>query len=321
MNRIERDHVQLLLDVAKWYYVEGLDQVEIGKRIGYSRSRVSRLLGEARERRIVRFIVGHPLERAFELESQLVSKFDLTTARVAVPDADMPPSQAVVEAAAQIVGEVCTNGSVIGVSNGSTLSDVVAALGRTTHRDSLVIQMIGTLGKDNPLIDSPDITRRLAESLGCPYRLMPAPLVVGSERLATALRKEDSIRNALMLGSHADVALVGVGAFGSGGSGTIFSGFQSDSTVKELNRLGAVGHICGHHFDTHGRHIVDDWCARVMAVHLDRLRDIRTVLGVAYGPDKVAALRGALTGGYLRMLVTDAPTARALVDDTNRRRA
>ena len=77
--------------------------------------------------------------------------------------------------------------------------------------------------------------------------------------------------------------------------------------------LGAVGHLSGHHFDAAGRHLHSEICERVMAVPIERLAGIGTVIGVATGEAKVAAIRGAALGGYLDVLVTDAVTAQAVL--------
>ena len=80
-----------------------------------------------------------------------------------------------------------------------------------------------------------------------------------------------------------------------------------------LVRHRAVGHIFGHHFTAAGEHIRDDWCGRVMAVPLEGLAHVRTVVGVAHGRDKAVAIRAALRGGYLDVLVTDTVTAELLL--------
>jgi DNA-binding transcriptional regulator LsrR (DeoR family) len=311
----EREHLELLLTVARWYYLDAVSQEDIARRIQFSRSSVSRLLAEARRRRIVRFEVGHPMERAMSLEAELVSRFGIKGARVAEVQGSATAMSSVAAFAAELVAEVTEHATVVTVSNGTTVSAVVSELPRLHRRDTCIVQMIGALGKDNPLDDSPEITRRMADSFDCDYRLMPAPLLVGNRRLASALRREEPVANALALGSHADVALTGVGSFTAQGSGAIFGGWQTPEMIHDLSRRGAVGHICGHHFTADGRHIEHDLCHRIMAVPLERLRDIRTVVGVAFGTAKVPAIRGALNGGYLGLLVTDTATAQTLLKD------
>lgn len=308
----DRAHLLLLLKVARRYYEDRASQQEVAAEIGYSRPTVSRLLDEARRRGIVRIQVGHPLERVLRVERALARRFGLTDARVIDPG-NRPTGAALAECAAQYVTDVTTPTSVIAISNGSTVSDVVDAFHPLHRPESWVVQMIGTLGRDNTLVDSPDLCRRLAQYFGGRYRIMPAPLVVGSKRLAAALRREESVATALTLGSRADLALLGIGAVGPTGSGSIFDGWMTPNIAAELKAARAVGHLCGHHFDDRGNHISDELCQRVMSVPIERLHDIPRVIAVARGDDKIAAIRGALLGNYVDVLVTDATTAHGVL--------
>lgn len=305
----ERSRTVTLLRVARRYYLDGASQAEISQEVGYSRPTVSRMLQEARERGVVRIEIGHPLERVMHIERALINRFGLQDARVA----DSGPGDPVAKLAADYVSTITSAASVVAVSNGSTISAVVDAFSPLRRPDSCIVQMIGTLGQENQLLDSPDICRRLAGYFGGTYRIMPAPLVVGSARLATGLRREDSVATAIALGGRADVALLGIGVSNREGSGPIFDGWMTSATARELAAAGAVGHICGHHFDAQGKHVVTDLCRRVMSVPLDRLLDIDRVVAVATGPEKVIAIQGALRGGYANVLVTDVATAQAIL--------
>jgi len=309
-----RDHIELLLEVARAYYDDDRGQAEIARDIGYSRSTVSRLLTEARARGVVRILIAHPLERQMALEKALIERFGLRSARVAGVEPDLSPLTSVAQAGAEVLVEACRRATVLATSAGTTIHALVQELPLLALRELHVVQMIGSLARSNPHVDSIDTTRRIAERLGGDYRLMPAPLIVGSARLARALRHEEAVANAIALASHADVALVGIGAMSAQGvSGEIFAGWLTPEESAMLVRLGAVGHLSGHHFDAQGRHIRTELCDRVMSVPLERLREIRSVIGVATGEEKVAAIVGAVRGGYLDVLVTDAPTAQAVL--------
>jgi dihydroxyacetone kinase-like protein len=52
---------------------------------------------------------------------------------------------------------------------------------------------------------------------------------------------------------------------------------------------------------------------RVLAVDLDDLRHIPTVIAVATGAEKTAAVLGALRGGFVDGLVADAALAHAVL--------
>ena len=50
------DQESLLLKVAWYYYEQGMTQQEIGKRLGFSRTKIVRLLATAREKGIVQIL-------------------------------------------------------------------------------------------------------------------------------------------------------------------------------------------------------------------------------------------------------------------------
>jgi len=79
-----------------------------------------------------------------------------------------------------------------------------------------------------------------------------------------------------------------------------------------LAERGAVGDICLRYFDAQGQPVLEEDEEFVVSVALPKLRSIHRVLGLAGGQNKVQAIRGALKGGYLDILITDLDTAQAL---------
>ncbi|MCL4304193.1 MAG: sugar-binding transcriptional regulator, partial [Anaerolineae bacterium] len=61
------DRKKLLYKIAKAYYEDNLTQEEIGKLFGISRIKVSRLLQQARDERIVQVTIIPPFESNVEL--------------------------------------------------------------------------------------------------------------------------------------------------------------------------------------------------------------------------------------------------------------
>ena len=70
-DRDGRQDPFLLAEVAQRYYLEDLTQEQIARRLGVSRSQVSRMLKEAREQGIVEIRVHHPLRTVPELQQAL----------------------------------------------------------------------------------------------------------------------------------------------------------------------------------------------------------------------------------------------------------
>ncbi|GAA1049735.1 sugar-binding transcriptional regulator [Arthrobacter russicus] len=312
----ERQHLELLFDASRRYYLEQQSQVRIAQELNFSRATVSRLLAEARERGVVKFEVTHPMGGVLGIERELCEAFGLRQARVV--DSSNPrslPGQ-VARSAAELIQRTVRKDSVIAVSNGSALAAVVAELPEKRQRSSdvHVVQMIGALGKHNPMLDSPELCRKVAASFGGSYQTMPVPLILESAELAVAMRRESPIATALALAAHADIALVGIGATDRHGSGQIFEGWMTPEISAGLWRDGAVGHLVGHHFDISGKHVDSALCRRLISVSPDKLAQIKEVIAVAYGQKKVRAILAALRAGHLSTLITDFGTARAVLD-------
>jgi DNA-binding transcriptional regulator LsrR (DeoR family) len=73
MGRLEEDlHDELLVRVATRYFLHGMLQHDIAEAEHLSRPRVSRLLDEARDRGVVQFKIGRPVDRAHGLEMPLL---------------------------------------------------------------------------------------------------------------------------------------------------------------------------------------------------------------------------------------------------------
>lgn len=159
-------------------------------------------------------------------------------------------------------------------------------------------------GIDEVLTRSPAVLRRL--------RTVPAPLLVSTGSMAQALAREDAVREVLDLARSAAVTLTGMGSATPGGS-AVLAGVTTEEEVAEFAARGAVGDMLGEWYDAHGEVVETSWSERRIGVGLDELRGMDNVVGVAGGVEKVAAIRGAIRGRLIDALVTDEPTAQALL--------
>lgn len=358
-SHLSRSRAALLLQVAQLYWEEGLGQAEIAETLGYSRPTVSRMLAEARGVGIVTVTVSHPIQRLMALEERLVAAYGLTEVRVAeavlnaqgapsstaapgpapepragrpagtgavgtqaAGDASIPGgiSSEVARSAGELLLEYSGPRSVIAVSNGRAVGAVVHHLPERTWPRSTAVSMLGAAGDSLQLEDGPDICRSLALRLGGHYRSLPVPLVFGSLRSAHAVREEDQVVTTLELAGRSDVALTGIGTVGESTS-PLLRRWMSLAVTQECRDKGVVAHLCGHHLDASGHHVGTSLCDRTVCLDPERLRGIPMVIGVAAGREKVGAIRAALAGGYLSGLVTDEPTARALLKAAEQDRA
>src|SRR5215210_6440170 len=121
MERVVEDlGMRLLMKVAQLYHLQGLNQDQIGRQLGVSRSKVSRMLKEARERGLVEISIHYPARFALDLERRLEAELGLREA-VVVNAGRVAGGQvlsSVAGAASDYLLRVLQPGDVLGVSGG-----------------------------------------------------------------------------------------------------------------------------------------------------------------------------------------------------------
>ena len=78
-------------------------------------------------------------------------------------------------------------------------------------------------------------------------------------------------------------------------------------------RKGAVGEIVGRIYDKNGQTVDEDLQRKMIGISLDKIAKIPVRIGMSYGKDKIEAIKCAIAGGLVNVLVTDVPTAELLL--------
>jgi len=112
-----------------------------------------------------------------------------------------------------------------------------------------------------------------------------------------------------------DIAIVGIGILEPSQLLKTSGNYYHEDMLQVLAARGAVGDICLHYYDKNGHPVLRDDEDPVIGMALEKVKKCPNVVALAGGTDKVAAIKGALTGGYIDVLITDYPTARMLVSD------
>ena len=301
------DRTELLAQVASLYYEDNLTQGEIARRVGTSRSTVSRMLQDAREAGVVEITVHYPWRTVPEIEDALRARFDLREARVLLgrgrPYGEILRGLGAL--AARYLEDIVRADTVLGISWGIAVHSTVRALRPERRLPITVAQMVGAVGEGDPLIDGPELARLLAQVYGGQYRYLHAPLIVEDAHTRDVLLQEPRIRETLELARRADVALVGIGAPQPAVYSLLRAGYVDREAIAGLRAQGVAGDICARHYDAAGRLLDIALNQRIVGIELQALHDIDRVIGVAGGEAKAGAILGALRGGHVNVLVTD----------------
>jgi len=304
--------VELLVELASRFYLRGQTQAEIARDLGLDPSTISRHLKRARDEGIVRIEIRRPQGLHADLGRELADRFRLRRA-VVVADSD-DTNATVAGAAAEYLGTLLTNGTRLALSFGRMPSAVVHALPAGTVSGLEISLLLGGFGVARAGIQGHELARHVA-SLYPRSRVhyLHAPLMVDSPDIKQAMLRDGSIRAALAAAANSELALVGIGSLSEDAPLVRYGDLSADDRDRLL-RAGAVGDICARFFRADGQPVMD-LDDRMMAIERAELAAIPTVVAVAAGPEKYAAIRGALRTGYVDVLVTDEMTAQDILRD------
>jgi deoxyribonucleoside regulator len=314
-QRPTQDRATLLANVAELYYLEEKNQAVIAKLIGVTRSMVSRMLTEARESGIVEIRIRRSVPSDRELELVLIKRFGLKDACVvtttSLEDARLP--RMLGAAGAQVLKRYLTPNKILGLAWGTSISATVDAFEASEPMNVRVVQMVGALGARQMEYDGHDLVARLSEKIGGQAYYLNAPFICQDAKMAKALLKARGLKETIKLSKRSDIALLGVGTTLPEYSSFYLAGSVSLQELNKLRREGAIGDVCGQHFDRLGQPTAEDFSERLVAIQRRDLLSIPIRAGVAGGDGKVEAILGALRGKYINVLVTESLTAKKVL--------
>lgn len=314
---------RFLIKVAELYYRDGLSQQEIAQKLHTSRTSISRALIQARNEGYVQIRIQYPEQSNLGLERELEEKYGLTEALIAVPAYDQSSDQEVAFQAVDYTLRVLKKNMVLGMTWGRAMHGFVEQLAQDERLRSLsfrnvkIVPFLGTPGVTQ--LDSWDATtysNTLATKVGnllhCASYNLSAPMYVDGEKEKELIEGIDEISKVLHMAETADMALIGIGSMQKDSS-IIKAGIRTEEEYKELIQKGAVGEIVGRIYDKNGQTVDKDLQRKMIGISLDKIAKIPVRVGISYGKDKIEAIKGAIAGGLVNVLVTDVPTAELLL--------
>jgi DNA-binding transcriptional regulator LsrR (DeoR family) len=313
-EELRQDQFELLARIAHRYYADDRTQEQIAREFALSRPKVQRLLESARRTGVVDIRIQTPPGLHFDLEQRLRATFHLADAIVGASKPD-PQAQreAVARSAARYLERRLHGGTVVAVGHGRDTGEVPRFFSPEGTLDCVFASAMG----GSPRVDVPtnpnEICRALAGRCGGRAESLYAPAYVESAEMRDRLLDQEAITHTLSLAAKASVALVGIG--GTDDDCTMVrSGCLSTQEIARLKSLGAVGDVLGNYVDIDGKVIAAPHRDRLVALSIDELRRIETVVAVASEAEKPRAILGILRAGVIDVLIVDEGNARAVLD-------
>ncbi len=323
LNLAHEPDAALQLRAAWLYYMAGLTQEEVARRLGLHRTRVVRLLAEARERGLVSVTIHHEAIRDHEAEQAITDRYGLDFCLATPPVGLMGENEALAEseglfarravgsaAASFLRGKLLLGQPItVGVSWGRTLEQMALHLAGVRNEHARFVSLMGSLTRNsasNPF----EVVQALAVRTGGEGHFLPVPFIADSPADRAVLLSQRTVTEALALAGAADLYLISVGEL-SEAALLHRQGMLSEAELRDIRARGAVCDTLGRLFDAAGRPVEHSFSERTLAVDFDGLRG-RDVVLLAAGRTKAVATRALLRTGLVRGLILDGDLAAVL---------
>ncbi|MBN9630922.1 MAG: DNA-binding transcriptional regulator [Actinobacteria bacterium] len=308
-KQLAPDEAVRLAYVGKRYFLDSRSRTQIAEELKISRFAVARLIRKALDTGIVSISISTPGPVDAELSIALRDRFDLDDAYVitsATEDADHL-RRALGSIAAELLAARIVDGDRLGVSSGRTLLEMSRAIGAIALCD--VVQLTGVA---DPMREhgTEAVSTLARRSGGSVYRL-PAPLIVTDDAAAATIARQPGIMQSLAQLDRLTCAVVTIGAWPE--DSLLHDSLVPTGEAAELIARGVVAEVGTTLLDADGC-AVDVLDGRMIGISADQLRAAPHVIGVGGGAAKHAAIASVLRAGLLSGLVTDAGTARHLLE-------
>jgi lsr operon transcriptional repressor len=308
------DHDQTQVRVAWLYYMEGLTQAEVAERLKITRLRVNRFLVEARANGLVNISVNSSLTGCIRLERALVKECGLKdTVIVPTPQHVDLVAPVIGRAAGEYLSRLLETKKLrgFGVGWGATLRETIRHVRPSRHPKLIVSSMMGGLTYGIEL-NTFETASDLASRVGAQCHYLAAPIYAGTPQSKDTIVAQDVFREAFERIAATDAAILSVGDL-SRRSLLIRNGLPPDVAADDLRTAGAVGDILGQFVDTEGRPIDHSINRRAIALSLDALPNIPTVILASGGTNKSRVIAAVIKAKLVSVLISDERTATAVL--------
>lgn len=310
-GKMNWEEERLLYRIAKLYYEEGYTQAKISKELGIYRTTIGRMLKKAQDKGIVKIQIQSSSDALFDLEDKIAKHFGMKEV-IVVPSyknqSNQDKMKSIGKACGSLLDRIILDDDIVGVAWGTTLGNMIHQLDELKPKKIECVPLVGGPGGMKSDYHVNAIALRLSSALNGRSHFINAAAIYESEETAKEILQSTFMKEILELWDKVTVALVGIGAQISS-SNMVWSGFLGDSEKLELREHNAIGDICSRFYTKEGEVIQSSISERTIAIRLEKLKELRYSIGVAYSKEKVQSIIGAMNGKLINTLVTNEETA------------
>ncbi|GAA0076714.1 sugar-binding transcriptional regulator [Clostridium sp. CTA-5] len=253
----------------------------------------------------------HEIKGLSEIEEELRKSLNLKKVIIVPGDLENNPSilKDLGKACANYVKDILVDGSIIALTGGSTLKEVVEEFPKINYLSNIqIVPARGGMGK-NVETQANTLAALLAKKLNGSYKMLHISENLSLDVLHTLL-KEKEIKSVIDTIHKADVLMYGIG----NAVQMAKKRDASDDVIENLIRNGAVGEAFGCYFNKNSE-IVSE--TTTIGIKINEARKIKTHIAVAGGKNKIESIIATEFNDVNGILVTDEETSKKILETLN----
>ncbi|MEF9962346.1 MAG: sugar-binding domain-containing protein [Erysipelotrichaceae bacterium] len=291
------DKLQLLVSVAKLYYIENMTQNEIATLLGVSRPLISKYLQEAKTLGVVNIEINDlsGSDNSDEISKLIAKKYGLKTFYI-IPSSSNKDlnDQMFDDNVASFIFDSYVDNSLIGLGWGSVIGSAVAKINPGEFKRKL-------LGKVIPIISNApisyrnyhtnEIVRMLAEKTGLKAEYLYSPVICANASERDIFMNTEQVKHMFALYQQLDYAIIQIRNFPSVPDLATEARFE-----KKLHEQHATGMLLGYYFDIHGEIITSSHDYSIQ-IPIDSIKATPNTIGIINARVGANTAIGALRSG------------------------
>jgi deoxyribonucleoside regulator len=305
------------IKAAYLIYKERLPLQDVAKILVVSRPTLAKMIDEILQEEIVSIQIKDPrnyeqlVQMGYEIRKRYRLRDAIVTNAPSGKNDDIMDS--IGAAGADYLQDFVKSGTRIGTTGGKTIYALVKHLKNRVNISG--IEVITTTGGSlyaNTKYHSNTIAQRLAEIYGGTGHFIYAPTYTDNLKQRDTLMQNSQIKSTLKLCKSVDIALTGIGDPETAKDYLPHpvDPWFTEAPPEELG--GAVNTLL---IDKHGIPFHSPVTKLSIGLSYEDLKQINPVIALAGGSKKHTAIKAALLGGYIDILVTDHCTAKYLIEN------
>lgn len=291
------EKLQLLVSVAKLYYVENMNQNEIASLLGVSRPLISKYLQEAKNLGVVKIEINDLFasNEDEEITEKICEKFHLKSFHVIPASTNKDINdQMFVDYVTNYFFDFHVDNSLVGLGWGSVIGSCIAKMDSEERKRKLmgkVIPIIGNAPISFRNYHTNELVRMLAEKTGLKAEYLYAPVICANDSERDIFMDTEQVKTMFKKYEQLDYAILQVRNFPSVPDLATEARFE-----KKLHEQHAVGMILGYYYDIDGKVITSshDYSIQIPIEDLKKTPDTIAIINARV---KANAAIGALKLG------------------------